>query len=260
MSGSMTAHNGEGRRPLTGDDSSRHPLYITVPICDYGGATLSALGCIMGLRARQVTGIGQHCETTLIHAAMALQAGEFVFYPGRPNLENGAPELRGIAALRRVYQCQDGKWLYISITDSASWKALRAQIPAVGPMTFEQARAQEPDGDLADKLNHYFGAAPAQALFETLSSQGVPIAPVPHSSQLFDDPQVIANELAVDVEEPLVGVVRQSAPFAKFPGVTAFIKPAPQLGEHSAEILAEFLGYDAARIAKLRESGVIFGS
>ena len=212
----------------------------------------------MGLRARQVTGIGQHCETTLIHAAMALQAGEFVFYPGRPNLENGAPELRGTAALHRVYQCQDGKWLYLSVTDSASWEALRAQVAAIGPMTFEQARLEEPDGDLEGKLSQYFSAAPAQALFETLSSRGIPVAPVPHVSQLFEDPQVIANELAVDVEEPLLGVVRQSAPFAKFSGVSASIKPAPQLGEHSGEILAEFLGYDAARIAKLRESGVIF--
>jgi crotonobetainyl-CoA:carnitine CoA-transferase CaiB-like acyl-CoA transferase len=61
------------------------------------------------------------------------------------------------------------------------------------------------------------------------------------------------------VEEPPLGVVTQSAPFAKFAGVIASARPAPQLGEHSAEILAEYLGYDADRIAKLRQAGVIFG-
>ncbi len=260
LSGSMAAHSGEGRGlAKAGDDSPRHPIYLTEPIADYGAATLSALGCILALRARQVTGRGQFCQTTLLQAVAALQVGEFIFYSGRPNLEIGAPELRGTSALHCSYQCQDGNWLYLSIADAARWDALRAQIPGIGSMSFAEARSEETDGNLARLLTGYFSSQPAQELLDTLFARGVTVARAAHLSQLFDDPQVVANELAVDVEEPELGIVKQTARFAKFPGVTDPITPAPRLGEHSGQILADVLGYDAHRIAKLRAAGVIFG-
>ena len=88
-----------------------HPVYLTCAICDYGAAMLSAFGCILALRGRQKTGLGQFCSTTLLQASMAFQAGEFIFYDGRPDMENGAPERRGSSALSRTYQCRDGEWL-----------------------------------------------------------------------------------------------------------------------------------------------------
>ncbi len=257
VSGTMAAHSGTGYNG--NGDSPKHPIYMTLPISDYGAATLSALGCILALRARQLTGQGQHCETTLIQAVMALQAGEFVFYPGRPNLENGAPESRGPAALHRVYQCQDGKWLYISVSDAASWEALRSRIPRHSAMSFEQARDEGPDGDLAHSLAAYCAGHPSEALFQALLASGIPVSPVPHMRQMFENPQVIANELLVVVDDPELGAVEQAAPFIKFHGTSPTITPAPRLGEHSQDILTRFLGYDPQRIARLRESGVIFG-
>ncbi|HVN27908.1 MAG TPA: CoA transferase, partial [Candidatus Binataceae bacterium] len=51
-----------------------HPVYLTCAICDYGAAMLSAFGCILALRARQKSGLGQFCSTTLLQASMAFQA------------------------------------------------------------------------------------------------------------------------------------------------------------------------------------------
>ncbi|MGH8010965.1 MAG: CoA transferase, partial [Candidatus Binataceae bacterium] len=101
-----------------------HPVYLTCAICDYGAAMFSAFGCILALHARQKSGRGQFCETSLLQASMALQAGEFIFYNGRPNMENGSPEYRGAAALNRCYKCRDGQWLFVSTRDEKSWNAL----------------------------------------------------------------------------------------------------------------------------------------
>ena len=93
LSGVMAAHGGAGRddlreaAALSGQPEPIHPLYLTCAIGDYGAAILSALGCVLGLRARQITGLGQHCETSLLHAAMAT-AGR------RICLLSGAPESR----------------------------------------------------------------------------------------------------------------------------------------------------------------------
>ena len=257
VSGTMAAHSGTGY-PGNGD-SPKHPIYMSLAVADYGAATLSALGCILALRARQVTGQGQYCATTLIQAVTALQAGEFVFYPRRPNLDNGAPESRGPDALHRVYQCQDGKWIYISVSDAASWEALRSRIPRHSAMSFEQARDQGPDGDLAQALAAYFAGHPSKALFQSLLTSGIPVSPVPHMRHMFDNPQVIANDLLVVVNDPEIGAVEQAAPFIKFNGANPIITAAPRLGEHSDDVLTRLLGYDAPRIARLRESGVIFG-
>jgi crotonobetainyl-CoA:carnitine CoA-transferase CaiB-like acyl-CoA transferase len=257
VSGTMAAHSGTGYQG--NGDSPKHPIYMTLAVADYGAATLSALGCILALRARQATGQGQYCATTLIQAVMALQAGEFVFYPERPNLDNGAPESRGPAALHRVYQCHDGKWLYISVSDAASWEALRSRLPRHSAMDFEQAGDEGPDGDLAKALAAYFASHPSEALFQSLLTSGVPVSAVPHMRHMFDNPQVLANDFLVVVDDPEIGAVEQAAPFIKFNGATPTITPAPRLGEHSDDVLTRLLGYDAKRIASLRESGVIFG-
>ncbi len=256
VSGTMAAHSGVG---YNGDNSPKHPLYMTLPISDYGAATLSALGCVLALRARQITGKGQHCETSLIHAVMALQAGEFVFYRGRPNLENGAPESRGPSALHRVYQCRDGRWIYIAIADAQAWQALRARIAALPAQTYEQAREAGPEGDLARIIADYCARFAAAQLFEGLLAAGVAVSLVPHISQMFDEPQVIANELLTIVDDPELGALEQGAPFIRFDGAKVSVTPAPLLGEHTSHVLSSILGYDGDRIARLREAKVIFG-
>ena len=150
-SGVMTAQGGP----------HSHPVYLTCAICDYGGAMISALGCVMALRARQQTGRGQFCETSLLQAAMALQAGEFIFYPGRPDLENGNPERRGSTALSRAYSCQDGEWLFISIDKAAQWEALRRALPVVPALDWNYGRAEAADGRVAAALESAFAPHPA---------------------------------------------------------------------------------------------------
>ena len=103
-----------------------HPVYLTCAICDYGAAMLSALGCVLALRARQITGRGQMCEASLLQAAMAFQAGEFIFYDGRPDMENGDAEYRGRSALSRCYRCRDGRWIRIAIAEPRHWDAMSA--------------------------------------------------------------------------------------------------------------------------------------
>jgi crotonobetainyl-CoA:carnitine CoA-transferase CaiB-like acyl-CoA transferase len=257
-SGSYSALGGEGR--IGGKETnSRHPMYMNVAMSDYGAATLSALGCLLALRVRAVTGRGQHCATSLLQSVLALQAGEFIFYRGRPNLEDcGGPESRGSSALHCAYQCHDGRWIYIAVSDAAAWDRLRSLAAKLSSMSFEQARAEESDGALAGALSEYFAAAPFRSTFDALHGQRIAVAPVPHISQVFDDPQIRANELTTEIADPQLGNVAQIGHLAKFASGARDLSAAPLLGEHSEKILAEFLGYNADRIARLRETGIIF--
>ncbi|MGC1341686.1 MAG: CoA transferase [Candidatus Binataceae bacterium] len=235
-----------------------HPVYLTCAICDYGGAMISALGCVMALRARQKTGRGQFCETSLLQAAMALQAGEFIFYPGRPDLENGDPERRGSAAVSRAYSCRDGEWLFIAIDKSAQWEALREALPLIPALDWNAARAQAVDSPLAATLESALAPCPRAAIVEQLRRAGVPVVPVRHFKEMFDDPQIAANELIAEVTHPEFGKVRQTGMLTKFSATQARIdRAAPLLGQHTDEILRDYLGYDGAKIAALHQSRII---
>jgi crotonobetainyl-CoA:carnitine CoA-transferase CaiB-like acyl-CoA transferase len=75
---------------------------------------------------------------------------------------------------------------------------------------------------------------------------------------LPDDPQVRSNEYIVDFEHPQYGTIQTvglPVRLGETPG--AVREPAPELGQHTEQVLLDVLGWDWERIASLRESGVI---
>ena len=81
---------------------------------------------------------------------------------------------------------------------------------------------------------------PAADWLERLTAEGVPCAPVLTRSRMIDHPQVVANGVVIETEHPGAGLVRQARPAARFSGTpTGVRRGAPELGEHTDEILAE---------------------
>jgi crotonobetainyl-CoA:carnitine CoA-transferase CaiB-like acyl-CoA transferase len=247
-SGLMAAEGGRGRPPL----------YLTCAICDYGAAMLSAFGCVLALRARERLGRGQLCETSLLQSAMAFQAGEFIFYDGRPDLENGRPESRGRSALCRAYQCRDEAWLFVHAAEPTQWEGLRRACKLAADMPYAAAAREPEDSALAQAVATAFAAIDRAAALEALSAVGVPALATHRTADLFDDPQVKASELLAELHHSQWGVVVQTGTLAKFSAMPGRAEhAAPLLGEHTDEILARHLGYDRERIADLRRRGIV---
>jgi crotonobetainyl-CoA:carnitine CoA-transferase CaiB-like acyl-CoA transferase len=233
-----------------------HPVYLTCGFCDYGAAMLAAYGCVLALNARERTGRGQFCETSLLQSSMALQAGEFIFYNGRPDMENGFAEYRGPSALNRCYQCRDGLWLYAAIAARPQWDVLCRMGGFSIPFT--EARREPSEGKLATMLSDLFSGHDRDDAIATLRRVGVPVIPVLRFGDLFSQPQVLANDLLIELEHSKWGHVTQSGILAKFSATPGKVdRAAPLLGEHTEEILAHQLGYSAQRIAELRERKII---
>jgi crotonobetainyl-CoA:carnitine CoA-transferase CaiB-like acyl-CoA transferase len=235
-----------------------HPVYLTCAICDYGAAMLSAFGCVLAIRARELTGRGQFCETSLLQSAMAFQAGEFIFYPGRPDLEDSTPENRGRSALSRAYKCRDSEWLFISLAIELHWNALSAMFPAIPSTTWPAAAAESNEGALAAALADEFAKLDRADALAALNKSGVPATRVNHFRDLFDDQQVLANDLIAELRHSEWGNVKQTGMLMKFSATPGTIeRSGPRLGEHTDEILREYLGYSSDKIAALRAAGVI---
>jgi CoA:oxalate CoA-transferase len=235
-----------------------HPVYLTCAICDYGAAMLSAFGCVLALRARELTGRGQFCETSLLQSAMAFQAGEFAFYPGRPDMEDGDTEYRGRSALSRAYQCRDGEWLFISLTNESQWKALLTTLSGLPNIKWVAAAREPNEGTLAAALAEQFARLDRDDALAALKKSAVPATRVNQIRELFDDPQVVANDLIAELSHSQWGRVKQTGLLTKFSATPGTVeRAAPMLGEHTDEILREYLGYSADRIATLRAAGIV---
>ena len=92
---------------------------------------------------------------------------------------------------------------------------------------------------------------------ERLDAEGVPSAPVLTREEVISHPQIQANDLIHEYDHPIAGRIRQPRPAAQFDQTPSGIqRPAPGLGQHSAEILAE-LGYSEAQISALVNEGVL---
>jgi crotonobetainyl-CoA:carnitine CoA-transferase CaiB-like acyl-CoA transferase len=249
-SGIMRAQGGHGHPPF----------YLTCGICDYAAALLTAYGVSAALYARTRTGKGQRVETSLLNAAMAVQSGNFIFYAGRPDMENGAPDLWGTSAVYRIYLTADSS-LFLAVVEPAHWSCLCEVLrrsDLLDHYEFAQARRAAVDSPLGRTLAAAFATQPTAAWMSQLDAAGVPCAPVLPLPALFDDEHIAANELLATHQHPQWGEVRQTGVLAKFsrtPAVLPYV--APLLGQHTVEVLQEIAGYEQEKIERLLGAGII---
>jgi crotonobetainyl-CoA:carnitine CoA-transferase CaiB-like acyl-CoA transferase len=245
-SGMMAAQGGHGGPPV----------YVTCSPCDYGAAMLATYASVLAIFSRRRTGRGQLCETSLLHAAVAFQAGELMFYGGCPDSEAGSAEYRGPSALTRVYRCAGNEWLCMDASDPRAWSRLCSVFKLDG-CDYNAACRERFGGPITSRLDEIIGASNRATLIATLARAGIPAVVVNRVGDLFDDPQMAANGMFADLIHPKRKAVTQAGVLIKFsttPGVLR--RSAPLLGEHCGDILLELTGRDPAVVRELAARGV----
>ena len=239
------------------------PVFLACAVCDYGGGLLCAYGVMAALFARQRTGRGQLVETSLLQAAMAVQSGELIYYDGRPDMENGGPDLLGRHPLRRVYRCVDG-WIFVAgDTVNRAGPALSSSKGESRSVFGVEIRTPETMGESADgptaaALEAQFASRSGAAVLTELAAARLPAARVLNVAELFQDSQVIANNLIHEATVEPWGAFRQTGTLVKYSATPVTIqRPAARLGEHTDEILRSLLGYSSEKVEALRAAGVV---
>ena len=88
-----------------------------------------------------------------------------------------------------------------------------------------------------------------------LGAAGVPCSYVFDTMDLFNDEHLQAREFVQTVDHPVSGPIKLLRHPLRMPGVEPMTR-APMLGEHTDEVLAEYLGIDEATLVDMREQGV----
>ncbi|HEY3091911.1 MAG TPA: CoA transferase, partial [Vicinamibacterales bacterium] len=95
-------------------------------------------------------------------------------------------------------------------------------------------------GDLAERIEAITRTEPCAHWLELFEANSIPCGPINDYSQVFQDPQVIARELMVDVEHPTLGAIKALGSPIKLSGTPPDVRRrAPLLGEHTEEVLSQ---------------------
>jgi crotonobetainyl-CoA:carnitine CoA-transferase CaiB-like acyl-CoA transferase len=233
---------------------------------DPGGGLLGAVAILMGLLHRQRTGEGNgvvcaQLNVTMTHMAHAVrtESGEVL---GANQLD---PLQMGFSALERLYETSDG-WVCVTAIDDDEITALGKilGVDILGDVrfgTFEDRRSH--DYELEMLLGSAFAEIKTDEVIADLQSAGVSaVEPVPYEAMpgFYFDPDFRRNGRVAETLHPVKGNVREVAQLIRC--TDAEVVPhrlAPDIGQHSDEILVELCGYSCDEIRDLRSRGIVAG-
>ncbi len=240
------------------DPKTGEPELVRNIVCDKVTAVTAAQAITAALFARERGAGGQHVRLSMLDTAVAflwpdtMQSYTF--------LGEGVTPPAPLAGLLSVRQTKDGHMTIFAISDAEFGGLCRAlDCPElIDDARFADVTVRTRNAEvLAELLDRATGAHTTAELCARLEVEDVPHAEVTSLESLHRHPQVIENRLLVESEHPHTGRTRTPRPVASFEATPATLRrPAPALGEHTDELLAE-LGLPEGEIHKLHAEGVL---
>jgi crotonobetainyl-CoA:carnitine CoA-transferase CaiB-like acyl-CoA transferase len=234
------------------------PAMMRLIVPDKVTALASAQAITAALLARERSGEGQHVRLAMLDAVVAFMWPEGMAYHtfvGDDMAHVEPPDRREL-----VYETRDGHMI-VGTVAHREWVAFCEAVER--PDLLEDPRFRSAAGLVQhaearlDLMAEILATRTTDEWLERLDRAQVPCAPVLTREELPHHPQIMENELVVESTHPIAGRMREARPAARFERTPSSLRlPAPGLGEHSDELLAE-AGYAPAEVDAMREAGIV---
>lgn len=238
----LIAQGMAGIMSVTGEAGGA-PVKCGIPIADLAAGLYATTGILAALMARGRTGRGQHIDTSLYDAALALSVWESTEYWATGVAPQAMGSAHRLNAPYQVFATGDGYMALAAITQQ-QWRQLctvlgRATL-AVDERFATNAARMAHRAELVRELSAVLATRTTDAWVEELLAVGVPAGPIHDYAQALADPHTRARHMVLEIAHPVEGAV-QSLGFPVRMSETPLClrRPPPLLGEHSAEILGE---------------------
>ena len=222
------------------------PFRIPIPSTDLGAGLNGAIGILAALAVRERTGLGQHVDTSLFESGLSLGVYEAagVFATGEVPERLGQGH-RGSAPYQ-LFPTADG-YINIGCANDRFWE-LTCDVLGCPHLAEDPRFPSKPDrvrniAALVEALTPYFQRETTAHWCARLEAVGVPAGPVMNHVEALSDAHGLARDMVQEVEHPAAGRMRTLGIPVKLSRTEGAIRrPAPMLGEHTDEVIAEWLG------------------
>jgi crotonobetainyl-CoA:carnitine CoA-transferase CaiB-like acyl-CoA transferase len=249
---------------MTSGEPDDPPIRVGVPFADLSAPVFAVVGILAALRQRDVTGVGQQVDVSMLGVLTSLVAAE----PFDLLEACGVPQRTGRMVPRLtpfgVYESADGHLAICAPTDQFA----RGVFQAIGRPELERdPRFATRDARVAhkeavnDHIEAFTRTRATAELVPLFERHGVPAAPVRTPAAAVRDPHVLARGETVALAHPQLGrvadLVGPGVPIRFSRSAPGAVRPAPALGQDNALVYGNWLGYSSDAIERLRAAGNI---
>ena len=248
-----------GLMSITGHPDSP-PAKVGVPITDISAGLLAANGVLCAYIHAQRTGQGQMVDTSLLEAGIAYTVWESSVYLIDGEIPGPLGSAHRVSAPYQALKTKDG-YINIGASTQRTWEQFCRAIDLedlISDSRFEiPGDRKKREVELAALLEETLTQQTTGHWMELFDKSGVVAGPIYNMEQVYQDPQVQAREMLVDLEDPELGTLHNIGIPVKLSETPGRIRHrAPALGEHSIEILNEF-GFSKKEVDNLVQAEVV---
>ena len=237
------------------------PQRAGVPVADIITGMYASIAICAAIAHRAETGIGQHLDLALLDSQIALLAYQNTNYFATGNPPKRIGNLHPNIVPYQPFKTADGDVILACGNDNLYRKFCEAAACmdlAEDPRFAGNGKRVENRAELTRLLQAVFAKRSTREWVEILEAAGIPNGPINDVAQVFEEPQVKARGIRVELDHPVAGKLPTVASPMRFSATPVEHKLAPPvLGQHTEEILRGRLNLDDAAIAKLRAEGTV---
>jgi formyl-CoA transferase/CoA:oxalate CoA-transferase len=245
-----------GLMSVTGEPDGK-PVKAGVPIIDFGASAHAVVGILAAYVARSRTGCGQMVDISLLDVPVSWLCLLAAKYWASGEIQEPLGSAHPLSSPYQAFRAADG-YITIAAGNERLWASTCRALGLEPLMEDPRFRTNEDRAknqtELAPLLEAVLVTRPAREWVERLSGLGIPSGPISRVNEVLEDPQVLHREMVVELDHPRLGPVKSIGCPIKLSETPARMRlPAPELGEHTAEVLARLEG-DATKPRKRREA------
>jgi crotonobetainyl-CoA:carnitine CoA-transferase CaiB-like acyl-CoA transferase len=238
------------------------PVKAGVPVADIGCALFATYGMLAAYIGAKATGRGQYVDASLFDSALAFSVWDISEYWGTGREPEPLGTANRMSAPYQAMKAADGHFV-MGATNQKLWQTLCKVIER--PDLLDEERFSTVSLRLANRLalveslERSFAQDTSENWIERLLAVGIPAGPILTYPQAFESAHGKHRQMRIEIDHPVEGKVPNIGFAVKMGGTPQQVRrPPPLLGEHTAEVLAEF-GIAAQEQRELAAAGA-FGA
>lgn len=249
-----------GIMSITGEKDGK-PTRVGSSIGDISAGMFTAIGILAAIESRHSSGKGQKVDVAMLDCQVAMLENAIARYYVNGEVPRPYGNRHTSIVPFETFETSDGE-IMVAAGNNNLWAKL-CECLGIPELIDDQRFKDNPlrnenYDELRPLLTPPFKLKTIKEWQDCLDKQGIPNGPINSIDMVVSDPQVIAREMIVEIEHPVAGNMKMPGIPIKLSSTPGRIRtPAPVLGQHSEEILKEYLNYSKETVEKLVEEGVL---